>query len=196
MQILLKNLLTEVEAANAEKAPHQIQIYCDMDGVLVDMDQGFRKLSGGVSVDEFKNKPEFRGDTKAAQRRFWQLINGTPNFWLDLPPTPDASILWKFITENFKTPAPVVLSAGNGASLISEKTRWIHKHFGPNIKVIISPSGKRKPEFVIEQPLTTHILIDDTQVNIDAWNNPEKHRIAILHKDAANTIKQLKNYIN
>ena len=28
-------------------------IYCDMDGVLVDFDEGFKKISGGISAEQF-----------------------------------------------------------------------------------------------------------------------------------------------
>jgi hypothetical protein len=193
MQILLKNLLKEVENPE-EQNPLKVQIYCDMDGVLVDMDKGFKKLSGGVAVNDFRNQPEFHGDKKLAQKKFWRLVN-TPNFWIDLEPTPDAKVLWKFISDNFKEPAPVILSAGSGASLVKQKTDWIRKYISPTAKVIISATGLRKPEYIIEQPMTSHVLIDDTQANIDAWNNTEKHRVGILHKDAASTISQLQAYI-
>ena len=41
MHILLKSLLKEVEEENSVK----YQFYCDMDGVLVNMDKGFKDLS-------------------------------------------------------------------------------------------------------------------------------------------------------
>ena len=194
MQILLKELLKEVDEPN----PLQVQIYIDMDGVLVDMDGGFKKISGGYEVDNFKNAPEFGGDQKKAQKRFWRLIQSTPNFWLNLEPMPDAKVLWKFVKDNFKDPVPVILSAGQGTSLIQQKTQWIRKHIDPQVKVIVASGGAKKPEYIIDQPgkRITHVLIDDTQKNIDAWNNTEKHRIAILHSDAGNSIKQLQQFLN
>ena len=192
--LLLKDLLKEVE----QSALLQIQIYVDLDGVLVDLDKGFGKISGGYKVENFKTAPEFNGDNKKAKKRFWQLINSTPDFWLNLEPKSDAKVLWKFIKDNFKDPVPIILSAGQGAPLIQQKTEWVHRHIDSNAKVIIAASGVKKAEYIVDQPgkRITHVLIDDTQKNIDAWNNEELHRIAILHKDAGTTIKQLQTFLN
>ena len=50
MHILLKALLKEVE----EKSPLKYQFYCDMDGVLVNLDKGFKAVSGGLSPQEYE----------------------------------------------------------------------------------------------------------------------------------------------
>ena len=205
MQILLKSLLKEVE----EKDPLKVQIYLDMDGVLVDMNghwdeahpensHGFKKLSGGYSAEDLKNHPELKGNHKAAQKRFWYLINREPNFWVNLKPKPDAKILWDFIKDNFKTPVPVILSAGQGSNLSAQKTAWIRKHIDPTVKVIIASAGPKKPEYIFQSSpgeRITHVLVDDTQKNIDAWDNEAKHQVAILHTDAANSINQLKAFL-
>ena len=184
MSILLKNILKEIDTNSVDQhIPLNVQCYIDMDGVLVDMNKGFQAISGGKLPEEVSRK------------EFWKLIGSTPKFWLNLPETPDGRVLWNFVSENFEHPAPVILSAGQGATILTEKTAWIRKHISETAKVVISPSGIKKPDYVIERPNTVHILIDDTQKNVDAWNNTEKHRIAILHKNTADTIKQLKNYI-
>jgi hypothetical protein len=194
MQILLKTLLKEVE----EKAPLQVQVYVDMDGVLVAMEEGFQKISGGLTCKEYE---------KQSGKKIWKIINQKdpatgrlkyPNFWLDLEPKPDAKILWDFIKDNFKNPPPVVLSAGQGPSLIQQKTQWIHKHIDPSVKVIISPSGHEKPNYIFQASpgqRITHVLVDDTQKNINVWDNEAKHQVAILHTDAASSIDQLKAFL-
>lgn len=194
MTILLKNLLNEVE----EKNPLQVQVYIDMDGVLVDMDKGFKKISGGYTPDNYKTNPEFGGDERLARKKFWQVIARTPNFWLNLEPMPDAKVLWEFVKENFKNPAPVILSAGQGATVTQEKTAWIRKHIDPNIKVIIASGGVKKPEYVIKYPpnqRVTHVLVDDMQRNISVWDNTSMHRVGILHTSAASSIDQLKQFL-
>jgi len=192
MQILLKNLLKEIE----EKNPLQVQVYCDMDGVLVNMDKGFKEISGGLLPEEIYDLPEFKGNKKAAQKRFWQLIDAVPNFWINLEPNPDAKVLWDFIRDNFKNPAPVILSAGQGTDITEQKTAWIRKHIDPNVKVIIARSGPRKPEYILDIPgRVTHVLVDDMQKNIDAWDNSALHRVAILHTGAASSISQLKKFL-
>ena len=129
MHILLKNVLKEVE----EKSPLQVQFYCDMDGVLVNLDKGFKAVSGGLSPKEYEDKN--------GKNTFWKVVNKYPTFWLDLEPMPDANTLWDFISDNFKNPAPVILSAGQGNRITEQKTAWIRKHIDPNVKVIIATSG-------------------------------------------------------
>lgn len=193
--ILLKTLIHEIETNGG--IPLRVQCYVDMDGVLVDMDKGFAKISGGYTTDNYKEK--FGGNKQAAQKSFWKLINQTPNFWLNLDPTPDAKVLWDFLRDNFTDPVPVILSAGQGTNLIQQKTAWIRKHIDPSVKVIISSAGVRKSEHLVKfapNERVTHLLIDDTQRNIDAWDNVSLHRVAIYHTDAANTIKQLQSFLS
>lgn len=66
---------------------------------------------------------------------------------------------------------------------------------------MIAPSGIKKPEFVLNFPnkgdekYVTHVLVDDTQKNISAWNNDGAHRVAIHHTSAAESIKSLREFI-
>jgi hypothetical protein len=194
MQILLKKLLKEVE----EKSPLKVQIYCDMDGVLVDLEKGFKAISGGLDPKEY--------EAKHGKNTFWNVVDQVdpntgkkkyPNFWIDLEPLPDATTLWSFIKDNFKDLSPVILSAGQGSDIKRQKTEWIRKHIDSSVKVMIAPSGIQKPNYIINYPneTVTHVLVDDTEKNIEVWNNEQKHRIAILHKNAANSISQLKQFI-
>ena len=50
MNILLKDLLHEIE-----DAPLITQVYIDMDGVLVDMDGGFKKIYSILPKDKIVN---------------------------------------------------------------------------------------------------------------------------------------------
>jgi hypothetical protein len=184
MHILLKDLLKEEE----EKSALQVQLYCDMDGVLVDMESGFMELSDGLAPKEY--------EAKNGKNSFWKLIASKPNFWIDLKPMPDAKILWDFIKENFKNPPPVILSAGQGSSIVQQKTAWIIKHIDPTVKVIIASAGSKKPEYVLKTTgRVTHVLLDDTQKNINVWDNVAYHRIAILHTDASSSIKKLQPFV-
>lgn len=182
MNISLKELLNDPKL--------KIQIYCDLDGVLVNMDKGFEKISGGYTPKTYKNAPQFAGNEQAARKDFWKLIARYPRFWHDLEPMPDAQVLWKYLSETFPDPAPVILSAGQGGAILAGKTEWVRREISKTAKIFLSPSGPRKPEFIIPAPNTTNVLIDDTQKCIDAWNNGSD-RIAILHKNAAETIRLL-----
>lgn len=192
MQILLKELLKEVDMgglppAQSPSAPEpdsqpespqstqkkKIQIYCDMDGVLVDLDKGFaaHPMTGGYTVNNFKNHPKFGGQEKLARKTFWKIIDNTPNFWLNLPEMPDAKNLWKFISENFSEPAPVLLTAGQNRStdpqfsIKEQKEAWIRKHISASAKVMLSDAGRNKSQHAINRtdPSIIHLLIDDTE---------------------------------
>jgi len=200
-----------VNEALEEKSPLKIQIYLDMDGVLVDMEKGFKELSDGLSIEDYtkKNGPS----------SFWKLIATKPNFWIDLKPMPDARVLWEFIQKNFKDPVPVILSAGQEEAIKSQKKQWISNNIDSSVKVIIAPSGKDKARFALnlQEENVNHVLIDDngpadipTDVpkdnnpsagdvkkennkkvdNITAWNKVPKHN-GIHHKNAADTIRIL-----
>jgi hypothetical protein len=192
MRILLKDLIKEAE----EPASLQIQCYVDMDGVLTDMNKGFKKISGGFTPEDLHTSPELKGDKKAAKKKFWQLINNTPNFWLNLEPMPDAKVLWDFIKDNFKTPPAVILSAGQGADIAQQKTAWIRKNIDPSVKVIIASAGEKKPEYILpSKGRVTNVLVDDMERNITSWDNQAAHRIGILHTSAASSINQLKAFL-
>lgn len=189
MHILLKNILKEIEEAN----PVKYQFYCDMDGVLVDMEKGFKAISGGLSPKDY--------EAKNGENSFWPLINKHPNFWIDLEPLPDAKILWDYIKDNFKNPPPVILSAGNvqkNPTIKTQKEAWIRKHIDPNVRVILAMSGELKPQNIINggDIGIVHILLDDTEKNIIAWENSgQKNRIGIKHKNAADSINLIKDII-
>jgi hypothetical protein len=186
MHILLKNILKEVE----EKSPLKYQFYCDMDGVLVDLEKGFKAVSGGLSPKEYEDKN--------GKNTFWKVVNQHPNFWIDLEPMPDAKILWDYINDNFKNPRPVILSAGIGSRIKEQKTQWIRNHIDPTVQVIISSSGVKKPQYIIDRTdiQLTHILLDDTDKNITAWENSGPNRIALLHKNAASSIENIKKILS
>jgi hypothetical protein len=186
MHILLKNLLKEVE----EKSPLKYQFYCDMDGVLVNLDKGFKAVSGGLSPQEY--------EAKNGKNTFWKVVNKNPNFWLELEPLPDAKVLWDYIKDTFKDPPAVILSAGQGNRIKEQKTAWIRKHIDPSVQVIIASSGVSKPQYIIDRSdvRLTHILLDDTEKNITAWENSGKNRIAILHKDAASSINKINQIVS
>lgn len=188
MPILLKDLLKEAEEKDPNENPLKVQIYCDMDGVLVDMEgeydqanpsnsHGFKKLSKGLSPLEY--------EAKYGKNSFWKLIGQDPNFWINLKPLENAVPLWTFIKFNFRDFYPIILTAGQGSNLAQQKTAWIRKYIDPTAQVIIAPKGEEKPNYIKPYPgqYVSHILIDDTPKNIKVWNNPSLHRIAIEYKD-------------
>jgi PAS domain-containing protein len=77
-------------------------IYCDMDGVLCDFDQGYKDLTG-ESTDEANAK---------GKSYFWKLFRESVrknerDFWANLPWQPGGQELWNYI----KQYSPNILSA-------------------------------------------------------------------------------------
>ena len=164
-------------------------IYCDMDGVLCDFDQGYKKLTG-ESTDEANAK---------GKSYFWKLFRESvgeneKDFWANLPWQPGGEELWNYI----KSSSPNILSAPavdfnlpqdqqlnpEFNQAIQGKKEWISKHLNGVNKEIFVPAPQ-KSTFATSK----HILIDDMQKNIDAWR--AAGGIAILHKNYATTKKIL-----
>jgi len=156
------------EEADAMKGDYKI--YCDMDGVLVDFDKGYKELTGrDASFDTPKEE-------------FWEPISKAgAAFWIKLPWMPDGKQLWDYI----KPYNPDLLSAPSReeSSKIGKRV-WVKRNI-PGTKLILR-SAERKQEFATPNS----ILIDDRADNIQRWK--DAGGIGIHHTSAADTIQQLK----
>jgi FMN phosphatase YigB (HAD superfamily) len=147
------------------------KIYCDMDGVLVDFDRGYKKLTGRDISGQFFS------DTN-----FWDPINEAGyDFWINLDWMSDGKRLWKYI-EKYN---PELLSAPSrqNDSRVA-KQDWVSKEL-PNTHLILR-SAKHKKDFAGPNC----ILIDDRIDNIQGWR--DAGGIGIHHVNTKHTIDQLK----
>ena len=147
------------------------KIYCDMDGVLVDFESGYEKLTGVDLKGEFKKGEDF-----------WDPISKAGvGFWAGLKWMPGGQKLWDYI----KPYNPDLLSApSREESSRIGKAVWV-KHKLPGTKLILR-YAKQKQQLATSES----ILIDDRQINIDQWE--DAGGIGILHTSTNNTISQLK----
>jgi hypothetical protein len=152
-----------------EKADYKI--YCDMDGVIVDFDKGYKELTG----------KEASFDTP--KEEFWAPIQKAgAEFWIKLQWMPDGKQLWNYI----KPYNPQLLSApSRDESSKIGKFVWVKRNV-PGTKLILR-SAERKQEFATPNS----ILIDDRADNIQRWK--DAGGIGIHHTSAADTIQQLKD---
>lgn len=161
--IKLTDILKEVEE-------NKYIIYCDLDGVLVDFDKGYKDLTG-------KSPKEVNNDTE-----FWEPISKAgASFWIRLKWMPDGHTLWDYISKYH----PILLSAPSREESSKIGKRVWKKNNLPNAKMILTPA-KFKQKYSGEN----RILIDDRVDNIEQWR--DRGGIGILHTSAADTIKQLK----
>ena len=153
------------------------QIYCDMDGVLAD----FQKFTSEHLGHKFKDE-------------YWHEL---PNdLFYQLPPMPDAKILWEFIGR--QKPDPYILTAipRKGRGSISEraaqdKMKWMRKHFGVQEASIYAVMRIDKAKFAKDgRDGRPNVLIDDHIKNITHFRS--KGGIGIHHTSARNTIKELR----
>ncbi len=143
----LRQILSEKLARGT--LPSKI-IFCDLDGVLADFEQGV--------VNRFKKRPD---QLKPAV--MWGVINKSNTFFDTLPWMPRGRELW----EGIKQYDPIILTGiPRSSSAAEQKRRWCARELGPDVHVITC-STKDKPDFCI----TNAVLIDDRTDNLNAWNS-------------------------
>lgn len=147
-------------------------IYCDMDGVLVDFERGYKELTGYYT----KNHPD--------NSKFWEPIDKEgPSYWANLHWMPDGQQLWRYI----KKYKPNILSSPSRSQTSRVgKEAWVKMHIPNQYKKLLLYPRHEKQLFAREN----NILIDDLPNTIQEWN--DKGGIGILHKSAATTIAKLK----
>lgn len=149
------------------------QIYCDLDGVLVDFEGGFLRNFGFAhdSVDE----PEM-----------WNWIMNHERHWHDLPMMHDGEVLWNYIAPH----APIILTGCPKSGYDhaeAGKHEWCNTMLQPNAKSVITCFSRNKPRYMNAKG---DILIDDLERNIRRWK--DAGGIGIHHRTAYDTIKELK----
>jgi 5'(3')-deoxyribonucleotidase len=124
-------------------------IFCDLDGVLADFEQGV--------INRFNRRPD-----QLQPGTMWGVINKSNTFFETLPWMPRGRELW----EEIKQYDPIILTGIPRSSYAAEqKRRWCATELGPEFHVITC-STKDKPNFCLRDS----VLIDDRPDNLHAWN--------------------------
>lgn len=146
------------------------RIFCDLDGVLADFDEGIRLICDGKSPHELKKS------------ELWRSVARARGFFANLPWMEDGQILWNYIEKH----DPVILTGlpvGKWAE--PQKREWCKTQIGENTQVITCLS---KEKHLYGNP--GDILIDDRislQVNWEAVGG-----IFVHHTSAESTIVKLR----
>jgi len=149
-------------------------IYSDMDGVLVDFNERFKRFSKGIPPTEYEQK--FGKD------KFWELVDGIGvRFWVGMDWMSDGEQLWDYI----KSYNPTLLSSPSRADHSRIGKRIWRKRNLPSTKLVLA-QARHKQNYANPNS----ILIDDRESNIDQWI--KAGGIGILHTDTASTIDKLK----
>ena len=177
------------------------KIFCDMDGVLVN-------LVGGISKS-LKNKFDEELITEIISMDFsWRkehpdpklnkvldeikvTLDNNSTFWGDtLEPLPDALELWDFISEY----NPRILSHPWDTASVEGKEFWVMNNLEPRPDKIYLPLDGQKHLWATNTDGSPNILIDDFSKYIDKWH--VHGGIAITHTSTKNTIRQLKEILS
>ena len=162
------------EADPKKGSDKKYTIYSDMDGVLVDFNERFKRFSNGVPPTEYEQK--FGKD------KFWEIIDGTGvRFWVGMDWMSDGKQLWNYIKEY----NPTLLSSPSRSNYSRIGKRIWRKRNLPSTKLVLARAANKQ-----NYADPNSILIDDRESNIDQWI--KAGGIGILHTDTASTINKLK----
>ena len=199
-----RSMKAKLNEDNAATFP--FRIFCDMDGVLVDLIQGiideanirmvdqseqqkkaFMKiLSSGKSWQNLKTSKQ----GKDVLKNIFKILGDDRDFWASLPLMPGANKLWGFINR-FE---PFILSHPWDDASAEGKRIWLSelaKNISPSppeTRIILT--GDKHKYAVNKETGAPNLLIDDMPKYLGPWE--ESGGIAIKHVSADSTIRQLK----
>ena len=216
MKIILEKWQHFLNEEVEEELP--FRVYCDMDGVLVDLPGGilqqlnvenrskeFKKATlelitqsreEGKMWQHFKNNVRYNKSVKY----IFQLLTNNEALWANLPPTEDAMILWSGLQKY----NPYILSAPwrSGGKVdqacVAGKNAWLKK-FDPSLfeggeqRVFLE---NKKEIYASSDDTAPNILIDDMPKYRLPWE--ANGGIAIAHQEgqAGQTLEKLNSLIN
>ena len=150
------------------------KIFSDMDGVLTDFDESFKKASDGIAPRDYEKK--FGKD------KFWELIDGNGvGYWVGMPYMSDGEQYWNYIKDY---DVELLSSPSRSSTSRLGKRLWVRNNM-PGVKLTLAQASKKQ-----NYANPDSILIDDRKSNIDQWIS--QGGIGILHTSASDTIQQLK----
>ena len=193
----------------------EIQIFCDMDGVLVDFEGGIVDYINEDLRDESRVPDNLLKTYKKLQQKLEDLgrdqeievsdLTRDPEkriqavrkymyaraqddfeFWKNLDWTPDGKQLWSHIKD--KSPQIIILTTPmRGEGSRDGKVEWVKNNLGSQYKVILEED---KWKYSGENKL----LIDDFLTNIEPW--AEKGGIVVHHQSASDSIAELEDKVS
>ena len=197
----MKLLLESFKSFIAEQEGDLPQIYCDMDGVLVDFEQGvvnqinkdlqmIRKMEDKNNLAKIQKSldslgrdevviDDLRGKTatsKPIRNYMYGRVGNDADFWSKLPWMPNGKELWEFISKY----DPYILTSPMQKGSEIGKAFWIDENLRPTPDRVFM--SKDKYNWALNKQGEPNILIDDWSKNTVPWDN--KGGIAIQHVNA------------
>tara|TARA_Y100001963_G_scaffold136149_1_gene198515 strand:- start:2105 stop:2680 length:576 start_codon:yes stop_codon:yes gene_type:complete len=161
----------------------EYEIYCDMDGVLVDFELGtVEYITSDLKTGKAPELEEELGrdyitvedikSNKAVRNYMYKELEHNAEFWENLPWIENGPELWAAIAPH----NPNILTTPMGYGSEIGKQAWIDKNLNPPPKKVFMSREKYR------WANKNSILIDDWTKNTIPWE--EHEGIAILHRDS------------
>ena len=196
------------------KNKKKYQIYCDMDGVLVDFQSAVVKQINrdlknknviGKKIEKLRkdladlqrdhitekdlDKINKENRLKSARKYMYRVASNNERFWANLPWMPEGKELWEYI----KKYDPCILTTPlQDEASKKGKARWIEENLFPKPKKVIM--SHEKYNWATDDNGQPNILIDDFTINTIPWE--EKGGTSILYINASKAIKELKELMD
>jgi ADP-ribose pyrophosphatase YjhB (NUDIX family)/5'(3')-deoxyribonucleotidase len=193
----------------------EVQIYCDMDGVLVDFEGGIVDYINEDLRDESRVPERLLKTYKKLQQKLEELgrdqeievsdLTRDPEkrvqavrkymyaraeddfeFWKNLDWTPDGKQLWAHIKD--RSPQIIILTTPmRAAGSRDVKVEWVKNNLGSQYKVILE-----EDKWKYSGP--NKLLIDDFLTNIEPWG--KNGGMVVHHKNSSDSISALEKILN
>ena len=207
----MKLLLESFKSFIAEQEGDLPQIYCDMDGVLVDFEQGvvnqinkdlqmIRKMPDQKNLLKIQRALEAvgrdevilsdmrgKGATSAPVRDYmYGRVGNNADFWANLPWMPGGKELWAFISPY----SPHILTSPMQKGSEIGKAFWIDSNLSPAPDQVFM--SRDKYNWAVDENGSPSVLIDDWSKNTVPWSNSGGIAIQHIDGDVSATIATLK----
>lgn len=163
-----------------------VNVFCDLDGVLVNLDQKIREVFG-TDYNKISDK-----------NYLWNVLGDIEHLFLRLEPMPYYKTLFSYLqslerigTIHLEILTSLPYSTNKLVTAREDKIAWVRKYLDPDIPVNTVVGGAKKAKYVTGKD---SILIDDMPRNIEAWNTAGG--TGILYLNNADTIIKLDNILN
>ena len=150
------------------------ELFVDLDGVLVDFDEGVKRITGSYP-------------SELSSRSMWTQLARAPGFYEQLDWMPDGHELWNAVRE-FSPTILTGLPMGRWAE--PQKRAWCARELGADVPVITCLSrNKAKRAREVTPARKTPVLVDDRAWIREAWE--EIGGIFVHHTDTTSSIARV-----
>lgn len=169
----------------------KINVFLDLDGVMVDFPKKLRELFGTSNYDELR--------ATIGNDALWSELGNVDHLFLNLEPMDNYKTLFNYIKsfhqtniiDRFEILTSLPYSTDKLVTSKEDKIKWVCKHLDPDIIVNTVIGGSEKAKYVNGK---NDILIDDLPRNIQAWE--KAGGTGILFVSNGDAMAQLDGFIN